>query len=60
MQSLNEQISKSDEQYYLSQVQIERLQKIILVCRENKIQNTEWIRALNFLLENLKKMISYE
>eukprot|EP01017_Pseudomicrothorax_dubius_P033284 TRINITY_DN4449_c0_g2_i8.p1 TRINITY_DN4449_c0_g2~~TRINITY_DN4449_c0_g2_i8.p1 ORF type:complete len:675 (+),score=165.01 TRINITY_DN4449_c0_g2_i8:168-2192(+) len=37
-----------------------RLQKVIQACHENQKQNEKWIRSLNLLLQNFKKVIEYE
>lgn len=41
-------------------MQIDRLKTILKICEDNKKQNEEYIRALNFLLNNYTKMIIWE
>lgn len=36
------------------------MKKIIKICDDNKKQDEEWIRQLNYLLNNLRKMIKIE
>lgn len=41
-------------------MQIERLESILKICGDNKTQNEDWIRNLNYLLTNFRKMIRIE
>ena len=43
-----------------SLLQKERLKIILKLCSENKTKNEEYLASLNYLLQNLKKMISFE
>ncbi|CAN5951092.1 unnamed protein product [Sphagnum jensenii] len=38
----------------------ERLKIILKLCSENKTKNEEYLTSLNYLLQNLKKMIKWE
>lgn len=51
---------RSEENCILGQLQTERLKSIIKICEENKNQNEDWINHLNYLLNNLRKMIRWE
>jgi len=41
-------------------MQIMRLRSILKICEDNKQQNEDWIRNLNFLLTSFRKMIRWE
>lgn len=41
-------------------MQIDRLSLILKICEDNKQQNEDWIRNLNYLLANFRKMIRAE
>jgi hypothetical protein len=43
-----------------SLLQKERLKIILKLCSENKTRNEEYLAALNYFLQNLKKMINSE
>jgi hypothetical protein len=59
-QQLQVSVEKAEKSAQNSHQEQVRLLKIIFVCQKNKKQNEPWIRSLNFLLQNLKKMIKWE
>jgi hypothetical protein len=56
----HEKITETENSYFYSILNTERLKKIIKICDDNKKQDEEWIRQLNYLLNNLRKMIKNE
>ncbi|EAS04845.2 Sm protein (macronuclear) [Tetrahymena thermophila SB210] len=57
---LEKNISETEENYLLGLMQIERLKSILKICEDNKQQNEDWIRNLNMLLSNFRKVIKQE
>ncbi|EGR26947.1 TPR repeat protein [Ichthyophthirius multifiliis] len=53
-------ISKAEEDYLTCLLTISRLKGILKICDNNKQQNEDYIRNLNFLLNNFKKIIRWE
>ena len=59
-----EQLARKKEEvineFCKSLLQKERLKIILKLCAENKTRNEEYLASLNYFLQNLKKMITWE
>jgi hypothetical protein len=60
MQDLNLKKDRTITEFCKSLLQKERLKIILKLCSENKTKNEEYLTSLNYLLQNLKKMIKWE
>jgi hypothetical protein len=58
--NLEMKIKSSEENLKETQLQKERCQLILVICKRNKQQNQDYIRALNYLLNNFKVCIKRE
>ena len=59
---LEDLIKKKEEvinDFCKSLLQKERLKIILKLCSENKTKNEQYLASLNYLLQNLKKMINF-
>jgi len=59
-EEVGEEIQKADKLKEDAVKQGQRLSKIIMVCIKNKSQNVLGVQSLNYLLNNFKKMITWE
>lgn len=57
---LASKISSSEAAFSSTQVQKDRCEVILVICKRNKQQNQDYIRALNYLLNNFKVCIRRE
>lgn len=53
-------IQNLESKHEKAKLQRDRVIQIITICKINKNQNEEWIAQLNYLVQNLKKMINIE
>lgn len=53
-------LGRVDENFDRTNLQKKRVSMVLYVCKYNKKQNEEYIRSLNFLLQNFKKCIKME
>jgi hypothetical protein len=59
-EDLDRKKDKTITEFCKSLLQKERLKIILKLCSENKTKNEEYLSSLNYLLQNLKKMIKWE
>lgn len=57
---LEKQVNETEEEFRYSTLSKERVRTILKICKDNKQQNEDWIRHLNFLINNFKKLIKFE
>ncbi|CAK69854.1 unnamed protein product (macronuclear) [Paramecium tetraurelia] len=57
---LEKQLQEAEQSYKTSSVQKVRVITILKICKDNKQQNEEYIRHLQQLINNFKKLIRFE
>ncbi|CAD8212015.1 unnamed protein product [Paramecium pentaurelia] len=60
LKDLKQQIEKAEKELKKSCKTKIRVKKILKICRDNKQQNEEYIRYLNYLTRNFAKLIKFE